>query len=182
MTEDIRGVHVWLILMKAFHAMAAYASRSFRDSGLGDSDFRVLEALLHKGPLPVNTIGPKVFLTPGSISTAVDRLYERGLVTRTEGGTDRRVRLVDLTPKGRRLIERIFSDHVEHLEKLADILTPSERAQFIEALKKLGRRAAEHTSNQSGDSDTRPVEQEESTRRAARKAPRTEMSGRRKTH
>jgi len=125
MPEDIRGVHLWLILMKAFHSMAAYASRNFRDSGLGDSDFRVLEALLHKGPLPVNTIGPKVFLTPGSISIAVDRLYERGLVTRTEGGTDRRVRLVDLTPKGRRLIEQIFSDHVEHLEKLADILTPS---------------------------------------------------------
>ena len=115
-----------------------------------------------------------MFLTPGSISIAVDRLYERGLVTRTEGGTDRRVRLVDLTPKGRRLIEQIFSDHVEHLEKLADILTPSERAQLIKALKKLGYRAAEHTSNQSGDSTTKPVEQRESPRRTTRKASRTE--------
>jgi MarR family transcriptional regulator, 2-MHQ and catechol-resistance regulon repressor len=142
MPEDIHGVHVWLIVMKAFHAVAAYAARSFRQSGLGDSDFRVLEVLLHKGPLPVNTIGPKVFLTPGSISTAVDRLYERGLVTRTEDKTDRRVRVVDLTPKGSRLIDRIFTEHAEHLEKLAEVLTPAERVQLMKALKKLGKQAA----------------------------------------
>jgi MarR family len=51
----------------------------------------VLEALLHKGPLPVNTIGPKVHRTPGSISVAVDRLLEKGLVSRAESSEDRRV-------------------------------------------------------------------------------------------
>jgi len=61
---DLSGVHIWLIVIKAYQSMAVYASRSFQGSGLGHSDFRVLEALLHKGPLPVNTIGPKVFLTP----------------------------------------------------------------------------------------------------------------------
>ena len=109
MPTDTRGVHIWLVMLKAFHAMNGYAARSFQSHGLGDSDFRVLEALLHKGPLPVNTIGPKVFLTPGSISIAVDRLYEKGLVTRMESGTDRRVRVVDVTPKGRDLIATIFT-------------------------------------------------------------------------
>jgi MarR family 2-MHQ and catechol resistance regulon transcriptional repressor len=42
---------------------------------LGESDFRVLEVLLHKGPMPVNAIGPKVYLNLGSVSVAVDRLY-----------------------------------------------------------------------------------------------------------
>jgi len=74
--QDTSGVHVWLVLGKAFRALAAHAGESLNLSrtGLGESDFRVLEALLHKGPLPVNTIGPKVWLTPGSISVAVDRL------------------------------------------------------------------------------------------------------------
>jgi MarR family transcriptional regulator, 2-MHQ and catechol-resistance regulon repressor len=130
-------------MMKAFHAVNGYAARSFQSHGLGDSDFRVLEALLHKGPLPVNTIGPKVFLTPGSISAAVDRLYEKGLVTRTESGTDRRVRVVDLTPKGRDLISTMFSVHAKDMEKLAEILTPTERAQLVKALKRLGKHAAE---------------------------------------
>src|SRR5690349_25080323 len=107
--EDTSGVHVWLVLMKAFRALAAHAGKSLNLSGtgLGDSDFRVLEALLHKGPLPVNTIGPKVWLTPGSISVAVDRLEKRELVKRTNTA-DRRVRLVQLTAKGRTLIARAF--------------------------------------------------------------------------
>jgi DNA-binding MarR family transcriptional regulator len=67
---------------------------------------RVLEVLLRKGPLPVNTIGPKVWLTPGSISVAVDRLVKKGLVSRKDRAADRRVRQVELTAKGQALITR----------------------------------------------------------------------------
>ena len=159
MPTDTRGVHIWLVMMKAFHAVHGYAAQSFHSRGLGDSDFRVLEALLHKGPLPVNTIGPKVFLTPGSISTAVDRLYEKGLVTRTETGTDRRVRVVDLTPKGRNLITAIFSVHAEDMEKLAEILMSAERTQLVDALKKLGKHAAELVADNSLDRQAEPGKQ-----------------------
>jgi MarR family 2-MHQ and catechol resistance regulon transcriptional repressor len=92
--------------------------------------------------MPVNTIGPKVDLTPGSISVAVDRLFQKGLVTRIDSETDRRVRVVDLTPEGRKLIKRIFNAHAEQLEKLAQVLSASERAQLVELLKKLGKHAA----------------------------------------
>jgi hypothetical protein len=61
-------------MTKAMRALTRYAAAGNEDTGLGDSDFGVLEVLLHKGPLPVNTIGPIVDLTPGSISIAVDRL------------------------------------------------------------------------------------------------------------
>ncbi len=113
-----------------------------RESGLGESDFRVLEVLLHKGAMPVNAIGPKVFLTPGSISTAVNRLHEKGLVSRTGSQTDRRVHVVDLTTEGRTLIDRVFSAHAKHLDELTGVLTNSERTQLAEALKKLGKHAA----------------------------------------
>ena len=162
MPTDTRGVHIWLIMLKAFHAVNAYAAHSFQRHGLGDSDFRVLEALLHKGPLPVNTIGPKVFLTPGSISIAVDRLYEKGLVTRMESGTDRRVRVVDLTPKGRDLITSTFSVHANDMEKLAEILAPSERVQLVNALKRLGKHAAEFATDNSLHQPTELVKQEKS--------------------
>src|SRR5881392_783129 len=101
--QDSTGVHLWLVFMKAFQALFPHAEESIKRTELGDSDFRVLEALLHKGPLPVNVIGPKVFLTPGSISTAVDRLFSKGLVTREENPEDRRVRLVALTESGKAL-------------------------------------------------------------------------------
>src|SRR3979411_2946120 len=111
-TQDTSGVHLWLVLGKAFRALYAVAEKSLdvNSTGLGVSDFRVLEVLLHKGPLPVNTIGPKVWLTPGSISVAVDRLERKGLVKR-KNADDRRVRLVELTPKGRTLVTKNFREH-----------------------------------------------------------------------
>src|SRR5271170_7515569 len=94
----IRGIqgtdHVWLVMMKAMRALTRYAAAGIEETGLGLSDFGVLEALLHKGPLPVNTIGTIVNLTPGSISIAVDRLVAKGLVSRVESAEDRRVRIV----------------------------------------------------------------------------------------
>src|SRR5258706_2602009 len=109
--QDTSGVHVWLVLTKAFHALAAHAeeSLSLSRAGLGDSDFRVLEALLHKGPLPVNTIGPKVWLTPGSISVAVDRLEKKTLVRR-KNTDDRRGRPVALPAQGSHAITKNLLD------------------------------------------------------------------------
>jgi MarR family 2-MHQ and catechol resistance regulon transcriptional repressor len=136
------GVHLWLVLWRTYDAVRDYAHRNVAELGLGLSDFAVLEALLHKGPLPVNTIGAKVRLTSGSISIAVDRLEEKGLVERRPDAEDRRTRQVRLTPRGRKLIECAFAAHAEAMEKLAaGALTPRERSRAASLLKKLGRYA-----------------------------------------
>jgi MarR family 2-MHQ and catechol resistance regulon transcriptional repressor len=138
--QDTSGVHVWLVIMKVFRALAAHAQQSLdlSGAGLGDSDFRVLEVLLHKGPLPVNTIGPKVWLTPGSISAAVDRLEEKALVKR-KNTDDRRVRLVELTAKGRALITNTFREHAAAMEAAVGVLSKEERLVLLRLLKKLGK-------------------------------------------
>jgi MarR family 2-MHQ and catechol resistance regulon transcriptional repressor len=141
--QDSTGVHVWLVFMKAYQALAAHAEESIKRTELGDSDFRVLEALLHKGPLPVNTIGPKVWLTPGSISVAVDRLVRKGLVSRKDHAGDRRVRQVELTAKGRALITGGFREHAATMENTASVLSKKERLILLQLLKKLGKHAAE---------------------------------------
>ena len=137
------GVHVFLVLWKALHAVEAYALRSIAGQGIGATDFAVLEALLHKGPLPVNEIGRKVLLTSGSITTAVDRLEEKGLVERRAHGSDRRARIVHLTRQGRTLITRVYAQHATDIERLAAAsLTKAERATLIRLLKKFGYAAA----------------------------------------
>lgn len=141
-THDTSGVHVWLVLMKAFQALMPHAAESIGRTELGDSDFRVLEALLHKGPLPVNTLGPKVWLTPGSISVAVDRLVKKGLVSRKDHPRDRRVRQVELTAKGRALITRGFREHATAMDTVISVLSKNERLTLLRLLKKLGKHAA----------------------------------------
>jgi MarR family 2-MHQ and catechol resistance regulon transcriptional repressor len=89
----------------------------------------------------VNTIGPKVYLTPGSISTAVDRLVERGLVSRVESPEDRRVRVVSLTPKGKRLIAPIFRKHAAGIMKVFADTSPTELHALETIMKKIGKRA-----------------------------------------
>jgi MarR family 2-MHQ and catechol resistance regulon transcriptional repressor len=134
--------HVWLVMLKAMRALTRYAAAGIEGTGLGDSDFRVLEVLLHKGPLPVNTIGPIVDLTPGSISIAVDRLVAKGLVSRVESAEDRRVRIVALTARGRDLIVPAFRKHAGEMKRVFSEFSPEELRAFELALKKAGKRAA----------------------------------------
>jgi MarR family 2-MHQ and catechol resistance regulon transcriptional repressor len=138
------GVHVFLVLWKAARAAEAYAESSVSQSEMCGSDFAVLEALLHKGPLPVNEIGKKVLLTSGSITTAVDRLEDKKLVERRAHGTDRRAKIVHLTKEGRKLITRVYADHATDMEQLASAsLTKKERATLIRLLKQIGYEAAD---------------------------------------
>ncbi|MDB5051429.1 MAG: transcriptional regulator, MarR family [Fibrobacteres bacterium] len=148
--QDTSGVHVWLVLAKAFQALSVKAKESMHlnGTGLGDSEFRVLEVLLHKGPLPVNTIGPKAWLTPGSISVAIDRLEKKALV-RGKNTDDRRVRLVELTAKGRTLITKTFREHAAAMEKSASVLPTEERLTLLRLLKKLGKGEGDGSSGQS---------------------------------
>src|SRR5712664_2860026 len=134
-------VHCWLVLVKALQAASKYLYAGLAETGIDDTDFRILEALLNKGPLPVNTIGPKVHLTPGSISTAVDRLVERGLVSRVESPEDRRVGIVSLTPKGNELITPIFRKHAAEIRKVFADASPKELRALEATLKKIGKRA-----------------------------------------
>jgi MarR family transcriptional regulator, 2-MHQ and catechol-resistance regulon repressor len=134
-------VHCWLVLGKAFHAAAKYLYAGLRETGIDDTDFRILEALLNKGPLPVNTIGPKVHLTPGSISVAIDRLLKKGLVSRVESTEDRRIRIVSLTLKGKELIAPIFRKHAAEIRKVFADANPKELRALATTLKKIGKRA-----------------------------------------
>ena len=143
MTRGIQATdHVWLVLMKAMRALTRYAAADIEKTGLGLSDFGVLEVLLSKGPLPVNTIGPIVDLTPGSISTAVDRLFAKGLVSRVESTEDRRVRIVALTPRGKDLIVSAFRKHSGQMKRVFAELSPEELRSLEVMLKKVGKRAA----------------------------------------
>ena len=102
--QDTRGVHVWLVFMKAFQSIMPHAAESIARTELGDSDFRILEALLHKGPLPGEYRRPESLAHAGVYQRGCRSAGEKGLVARKDHPDDRRVRRVELTPKGRALI------------------------------------------------------------------------------
>src|SRR5436853_6299732 len=111
--------------MKAHRTLDRLATRSIESSEVGLSDFAIMEMLLHKGPQPVNEIGRRVELTSGAITTAVDRLESRGLVTREAHPSDRRARIVRLTAEGEEQAAKAFADPKPTMDLAAS--APSKR-------------------------------------------------------
>ncbi|HEY3989507.1 MAG TPA: MarR family transcriptional regulator [Acidobacteriaceae bacterium] len=142
---DLSATHVWLVLWKAGRAVEVRAERSIARFGMVRSDFGVLEALLHRGPLSAKQLGAKVLLTSGSITAAVDRLAARGLVRRGDDTEDRRACIVHLTAAGRRLIERAFAQHRAEMEKALEDFSVEERRALLPLLRRLGRTAEAST-------------------------------------
>jgi MarR family 2-MHQ and catechol resistance regulon transcriptional repressor len=128
--------------MRSHRALTLLAEESITNTGLCLTDFAALEALLHKGPLTISEIQDKVGLASGSMTAAVDRLEKLALVVRKSTPNDRRARIVELTPKGKRLAASSFEQHAKDLEALMSALSGKEREQLYRSLKKLGLLAA----------------------------------------
>jgi MarR family 2-MHQ and catechol resistance regulon transcriptional repressor len=147
------GIHLWLVLWKAFRSLETHAHRHIAGLEMCLSDFGVLEALLHKGPLTVKELGAKVMLTSGSMTAALDRLGRRGLVERKEDDVDRRVRVVRLTEAGTDLIREVFEEHKQAMEHAVADIEEADREALILSLRRLGlgamRRLADEDANKS---------------------------------
>jgi MarR family 2-MHQ and catechol resistance regulon transcriptional repressor len=136
------ATRLWLVLSRCHRTLSQIAERSIEDAGLGLTDFAALEALLHKGPLTITEIQGKVLLASGSMTAAVDRLEQRGLIRRGPAPGDRRARVLRLTPEGRRVVEAAFRRHAAELESAMAVLKPGEKRELHSLLKKLGLFAA----------------------------------------
>ena len=141
-SSEPTGTKAFTAVWKAYRALLTQSEESKRKIGLCDSDFRVLESLLHNRPQRVNVLGAQIDLTTGSITTAIDRLESKWLVVRKLDPNDRRVRLVKLTSKGRRIIERASVEHARNIEKAFRQLSRNKRFQLIGLLERVTRDAS----------------------------------------
>jgi len=137
-TNRIEAPRLWIVLSRCYRAVSVIAERSIADAGLCLTDFAVLEALLHKGPLTITEIQAKVLLASGSMTAAVDRLESKGLIVRKSTPNDRRAKTLELTSEGRRVAEASFRSHAGELEAAAAVLNQKEKRQLYDLLKKWG--------------------------------------------
>ncbi len=136
--KPVSAARVWLVLAKAHRAMAEFVEKSVQDQHLCLSDFMVLEALLHKGPLPLSALGNKVLLKNASITSAVDRLEKRGFVARRNIELDRRVRVAELTELGEEFAKELYLRHEAQLEELLRDISEADRKRLHDGMKVLG--------------------------------------------
>jgi len=141
--QERRTLDAFIKLLRATETVTANTQRHLAAAGLTPSQFGVLEALLHLGPLCQRDIGRKILKSSGNITTVIDNLEKRGLVNRRREGDDRRYVAVHLTPAGRELIAGIFPRQVAAICEEFTPLSAAEQEQLARLCRKLGRKERE---------------------------------------
>ncbi len=130
-------------LMRAADTVTEKMHRHLLKHKLSISQFGVLEALYHLGPLCQKDIGSKILKTSGNITLVIDNLEKQGLARREKDLKDRRKVAVKLTDEGTDLIEKIFPDHAKTAQRIFSVLDPEEQDSLSRLLKKLGLKTLE---------------------------------------
>jgi MarR family 2-MHQ and catechol resistance regulon transcriptional repressor len=113
-----------------------------KDFRLTESQFAVLEAVYHLGPLPQGELCRKILRSGSNLTTVVDNLERDGLVRRDRDQNDRRIQIVSLTTKGQELLTAALPVHVARVTRTMGALTADEQRQLARLCRKLGIAAA----------------------------------------
>lgn len=128
----------YIKLMRATSSTTASIHRHLRSVNLTFSQFAVLEALYHLGPMSQGALGQKILRSHANLTTVVDGLEKKQLVQRDRSTTDRRQVNVCLSGAGHALIAEVFPRHVAEVESRFSVLSAAELRELSRILKKLG--------------------------------------------
>lgn len=136
-----RALAAYVKLLRASESVQGEAMRSLAEEDITPSQFAVLEALYHVGPMCLSVLAEKILKTSGNLTMVVGNLEKRGLVTRQQSTHDRRFVSAAITEKGKKLIARIFPEHATRITELMNRLSPREQETLAELCRKLGKNA-----------------------------------------
>ncbi|MBW4696886.1 MAG: MarR family transcriptional regulator [Aphanocapsa lilacina HA4352-LM1] len=135
---QVRALDAYIKLMRAADALSSRIHAHLANAKLSVSQFGVLEALLHLGPLCQSDLAHKLLKSGGNMTLVIDNLEKRGLVERVRSVADRRFIAVHLTETGRELVGRLIAPHVHGVVAAMDALSADEQETLDSLCRKLG--------------------------------------------
>jgi MarR family 2-MHQ and catechol resistance regulon transcriptional repressor len=136
---EMRTLDAFIKLTRCANSILSRLSERNTVGDLTPSQFAVLEALYHLGPMTQGEVSMKVLKSGSNMTTVIDNLERDGLVRRERDAKDRRVIHVHLTEAGTSKLEAVLPRHVAALVEEFSVLTASEQETFGELCKKLGK-------------------------------------------
>jgi MarR family 2-MHQ and catechol resistance regulon transcriptional repressor len=136
--KEILSLNVYIKLIRAAESVCSRVHAQTTDKDLTLSQFSILEALYHLGPLCQKDLACKLLKTGGNITMVVDNLEKQGLVQRERSIKDRRYFTINLTKEGKARIEKIFPKHVDAIVEELSVLSDDELKQLNKMLKQVG--------------------------------------------
>lgn len=156
--QERLALSTYVKLMRAANSARSHASRSLSDANLTLTQFAVLEALYHLGPMSLSDIARKVLTTGGNLTMVVNNLEKQGLARRQSCPEDKRVLIVVLTTNGKTLLRNIFPKHAAAIVEFFSALSPEEQERLGDLCRKLGKSRRAHQPEEAGRK-TAPREQ-----------------------
>lgn len=136
--KEIIALNAYVKLMRSAESITTRIHKHLASAGLTLSQFAVLEALFHLGPLYQREIGQKLLKSSGNITMVIDNLEKRGYAKRERKKEDRRFILVRLTAEGSELISKVFPPHAAVIAREMSVLSEREQEMLAQLCKKLG--------------------------------------------
>lgn len=136
--KEQKTLDAFIKLMRATESLNNRLNRYHSEANLTVTQFGVLEALLHLGPLNQKSLGEKLLKSGGNITLVIDNLEKSGWVERQQDPEDRRSMMIHLTPEGKEFISSYFPKHLSRIVEEFDILSDQELDQLASICKKLG--------------------------------------------
>jgi DNA-binding MarR family transcriptional regulator len=127
----------------AMHYSLRERSHFAKATGLSMPQFGILMQLHYRGNCGISDIGDRFDISNAAASQLVDKLVQNGLIQREEDPNDRRAKLLNLTEKGRQLIQQGIEERYRWVDQLARKLTEEERNKVSEALQIMTQAAKE---------------------------------------
>lgn len=104
-------------LVRAFQAFEQYSARHVRELGLTPPQFDVIATLGNTPGMSCKELSEKTLITKGTLTGVIDRLAEKGVVTRQERPEDRRSVFISLTSAGEELFRQVFPAHSDYMHQ-----------------------------------------------------------------
>ncbi|HVZ16150.1 MAG TPA: MarR family transcriptional regulator [Terriglobales bacterium] len=136
--RERRALGAFINLMRAANTVQNASNQHLDKFGLTPSQFAVLEALYHVGPLCLSELAEKILRTSGNLTMVVDNLEKSGYVKRVQSTEDRRFTRVEITDSGRKLIASVFPEHAAQIADLMGRLSADEQDTLRDLCRKLG--------------------------------------------
>src|SRR5258708_40304658 len=137
--KEERALGSYVKLARAANTVLAFSREGLDEAGLTTSQFAVLEALFHVGPLCLGDLARRILTSSGNLTLVIDNLEKRKLAKRKQPGADKRFVQASITPAGRKLIAKIFPAHARRITEVMGRLSSAEQEELGALCRKLGK-------------------------------------------
>lgn len=124
-------------LVLTYQSFEQYSAPHIKSMGLTMTQFDVIATLGNQPPMTCKDLGDKTLVTKGTLTGVLERLEGRGIIQRSVNPTDARSQMIGLTKKGQQLFEKVFPEHLQHLQKAFGQLSKQDLHDLTQSLQKL---------------------------------------------